>query len=39
MNCIPTTAFIPCTIRTILGRFTLFTFCRKTITISAFHNI
>ncbi len=39
MNRIPATAFISCTIRAIFGRFTLFTFCRKTTAISAFHNI
>ena len=36
MNGIPTTAFIPCTVRAFFGRFALFAFSRKTITVSTF---
>jgi len=36
MNGVPTTAFIPCTVRTFFGRIALFAFSRKTTTISTF---
>jgi hypothetical protein len=36
MNGVPTTAFIPCTVRTVFERIALFAFSRKTTTISAF---
>ena len=36
MNGVPTTAFIPCTVRTVFERIALFAFSRKTTTISTF---
>jgi len=37
VNCVPTAAFFPSTIRAVFGRITCFTFWRKTTTISALH--